>query len=51
MNVDEETKTILAEYSNKALSWRGSYLFSFFILGMALVIFFVVSVYLGTKVY
>ena len=45
--IDEVTEKTLQEYDIKLLSWKSSYMMSFFVIGLALVIFFFISLYLG----
>ena len=51
ITTDEGTARILDEYSRMMGSWKGNYVFSFLVLGLALVAFLVISLLLGMKIY
>lgn len=46
----EASRGILEKYNHEALSWRASYTLSFFVVALALIIFPVVSIILGSKI-
>jgi len=47
VKTDDVTQNTLLEYDQKLLSWKSNYMLSFFVIGVALVIFFFISLYLG----
>ncbi len=47
VSTDDVTRKTLLEYDKKLLSWKSNYMLSFFVIGLALVIFFFISLYLG----
>ncbi|WP_418790307.1 hypothetical protein [Phosphitispora sp. TUW77] len=47
VKTDAETQKTLLEYDKKLLLWKTSYMLSFFVMGLALIIFFFISLYLG----
>jgi len=47
VKTDDVTQNTLLEYDKKLLSWKSNYMLSFFVIGVALVIFFFISLYLG----
>lgn len=49
IKLDEASREIFEKYNNEALSWRASYTLSFFVVVLALIIFPVVSIMLGSK--
>lgn len=49
IEVNPETREILNNYEKKVASWKGSYLLSLFVVALALIVFFVISVYLGAR--
>lgn len=49
INVDEGSLRILEKYKNEALSWKASYTLSFFVIALALIIFPVITIMLGSK--
>ena len=49
IEVDPETRGILNNYEKKVALWKGSYLLSLFVVALALIVFFIISVYLGAK--
>lgn len=46
IETDETTRGILSDYDNKILSWRGTYMFSLAVIGIALAVFFMISLYI-----
>lgn len=49
IELDKASQGILDKYNNEVMSWRASYTLSFFVIALALIIFPVVSIMLGSK--
>jgi len=49
IKLNETSREILEMYHNEFLSWKASYTLSFFVISLALIIFPIVSIMLGSK--
>ncbi len=47
VEIDQETENVLNRYADRVRSWKGSYAFSLAVLGLALTVFLLISLYLG----
>lgn len=49
IKIDKPSRGILDKYNNEVMSWRASYTLSFFVIALALIVFPIVSIMLGSK--
>lgn len=50
LQINQTTTDILDNYQKKTMTWRGNYIFSLTVLGVALGIFLIISIFLGLRV-